>query len=102
MIHEEGPKGMSEDERNFIKAFFEMSKMIKVIYEERNLSTIPSPRIDTAMRWDCRLGLLPKPMITTTMPNPFAKNHWWRFNGPMRFPMSRQTTRSVEREGASP
>ena len=36
MAHEEGPKGMSEDERTFRKYFFEMSKMVKVIYEERN------------------------------------------------------------------
>jgi hypothetical protein len=36
MAHEEGPEGMSEDERTFRKAFFEMSEMVKVLYEERN------------------------------------------------------------------
>ena len=36
MAHEEGPEGMSEDERTFRKSFFEMSKMVKVLYEERN------------------------------------------------------------------
>jgi len=36
MTHEEDPKGMSKDERTFKRSFFEMSKMIKVPYEERN------------------------------------------------------------------
>ena len=36
MAHEEGLEGMSEDERNFRKNFFEMSKMVKVTYQERN------------------------------------------------------------------
>ena len=36
MAHEEGPKGYFEDERTFRNSFFEMSKMVKVLYEERN------------------------------------------------------------------
>ena len=36
MVHEEGPKGMSEDEITFRKAFFEMYETLKVLYEERN------------------------------------------------------------------
>jgi len=36
MAHEEGPEGMSEDEKTFRKEFFEMSEMVKVLYEERN------------------------------------------------------------------
>ena len=36
MAHEEGPEGMFEDEIHFRKSFFEMSKLVKVLYEERN------------------------------------------------------------------
>ena len=36
MPHEEGPEGMFEDEKNFRKSFFEMSEMVKLLYEERN------------------------------------------------------------------
>ena len=36
MAHEEGLEGMSEDERNFRKNLFEMSEMVKALYEERN------------------------------------------------------------------
>jgi len=36
MAHEEGDEGMYEDERTFKKAFFEMSEIVKVLYEERN------------------------------------------------------------------
>ena len=35
-VHEEGPKGMLQDERNFRKDFFEMYEMVNVLYEERN------------------------------------------------------------------
>lgn len=36
MAHEEGHMGMSEDERTFRKSFFEISEMVKVLFEERN------------------------------------------------------------------
>jgi len=36
VAHEEGPEGMNEDEKIFRKEFFEMSEMVKVLYEERN------------------------------------------------------------------
>jgi len=36
MAHEEGPKGMSKDERTFRKYFFGMSQKVKVLYEESN------------------------------------------------------------------
>jgi len=37
MAHEEGLEGMSKDEITFRKDFFEMSEMVKFLYEERNL-----------------------------------------------------------------
>jgi len=37
MAHEEGHEGMFEDKRNFRKAFFEISEMVKVLFEERNI-----------------------------------------------------------------
>lgn len=36
MAHEEGPEGDFEGERTFSKTFFEMSEMVKFLYEERN------------------------------------------------------------------
>lgn len=36
MAHEGGPKGISKDEITFGKKFFEMSEMVKVLFEERN------------------------------------------------------------------
>ena len=36
VAHEEGLEGMNEYENFFRKAFFEMSEMVKVLYEERN------------------------------------------------------------------
>ena len=35
MSHEVEPKNMIEDEKTFIKAFFDMTDMVKVLYEER-------------------------------------------------------------------
>lgn len=36
MSHEGEPTNMTEDEKTFIKAFFDMTEMVKVLYEERN------------------------------------------------------------------
>jgi len=36
MSHEGEPTNMTEDEKTFKKAFFDMTKMVKVLYEERN------------------------------------------------------------------
>ena len=36
MSHEGEPTNMIEDEKTFKKAFFDMTKMVKVLYEERN------------------------------------------------------------------
>ena len=36
MSHEQGNDNMSEDEKDFRKAFFDMTNMGKVLYEERN------------------------------------------------------------------
>lgn len=36
MEHEEVPKEMFEDEKTFRKELFDMSEMVKVLYEERN------------------------------------------------------------------
>ena len=36
MSHEGEPANMTEDEKVFRKAFFDMTEMVKVLYEERN------------------------------------------------------------------
>ena len=36
MSHEGEPTNMTEDEKTFRKAFFDMTDMVKVLYEERN------------------------------------------------------------------
>ena len=36
MSHEGEPTNMIENEKTFKKAFFDMSEMVKVLYEERN------------------------------------------------------------------
>ena len=36
MSHEGGNDNMTEDEKAFMKAFFDMIEMVKVLYEERN------------------------------------------------------------------
>ena len=38
MSHERGIDNMSEDENAFRKDFFDMTEMVKVLYEERNTS----------------------------------------------------------------
>ena len=35
MSHEGGPTNMTEDEKTFRKDFFDMTEMVKVLYEER-------------------------------------------------------------------
>lgn len=37
MSHEGEPTNMTEDEKVFRKAFFDMTEMVKVLYEERNI-----------------------------------------------------------------
>ena len=36
MSHEGGNDNMTEDDKDFRKAFLDMTKMVKVLYEERN------------------------------------------------------------------
>jgi len=36
MSHEGEPTNMTKDEKTFRKDFFDMTKMVKVLYEERN------------------------------------------------------------------
>lgn len=67
MEHEGGLEEMSEDERNFRKQLFEMSEMVKDLYEERNFrlqeesSKPPRGKGDKPPKWNGGNGDKPPP-----------------------------------------